>query len=113
MSSDGPYAVVLLMNFISLFTGKMIWRDPNSLSAQGKRLSAKAGNSTGRFSVNGVSYALEDKALREFDKYRSEYINKNMTKLINTSRYKNMSDNDKKNALKNLYADASTYAKNT
>jgi phage terminase large subunit len=24
-----------------------------------------------------------------------------------------MSDNDKKNALKNLYADASTYAKNT
>lgn len=59
----------------------------------------------------GTEYQMSEKDLQKYKETRGRQSYEEVHKLINTSKYRNMSDEDKAKAIKEIYSDAGTYAK--
>lgn len=59
----------------------------------------------------GTEYQISEKDLQKYKETRGRQSYEEVHKLINTSKYRNMSDEDKAKAIKEIYSDAGTYAK--
>lgn len=59
----------------------------------------------------GTDYQMPEKDLQKYKETRGRQSYEEVHKLINTSKYRNMSDEDKAKAIKEIYSDAGTYAK--
>nr|DAG69781.1 MAG TPA: hypothetical protein [Caudoviricetes sp.] len=59
----------------------------------------------------GTDYQMSEKDLQKYKETRGRQSYEEVHKLINTSKYRNMSDEDKAKAIKEIYSDAGTYAK--
>ena len=109
---DSSYLGIMIVEAISLFSPiKIVYRNPNSLKNQVTAIGAQTTQATGRITVNNKQYQLPRKQLEQYQKYRAEYINKNLTKLINSSIYKKSSNEDKKKLIKALYTRATERTK--
>ena len=59
----------------------------------------------------GTDYQMSEKDLQKYKETRGRQSYEEVRKLINTSKYRDMSDEDKAKAIKEIYSDAGTYAK--
>nr|DAI50839.1 MAG TPA: hypothetical protein [Caudoviricetes sp.] len=59
----------------------------------------------------GTEYQMSEKDLQKYKETRGRQSYEEVRKLINTSKYRDMSDEDKAKAIKEIYSDAGTYAK--
>ena len=109
---DLSYIGVMIVEAISLFSPiKIVYRNPNSIKQEAASVDAQATQATGRITVNKKQYQLPRKQLEQYQRYRAEYINKNLTKLINSSIYKKSTNEDKKKLIKALYTKATENTK--
>ena len=109
---DLSYIGIMLVEAISLFSPiKMVYRNPNSIKREATSVGAQATQATGRITINNKQYQLPRKQLEQYQRYRAEYINKNLTKLINSSVYKKLSNEEKKKLIKALYTKATENTK--
>lgn len=63
------------------------------------------------FKVGGNKYELNNKDVSEFQKVMGQYAQKEANKLVKSSEYKTMTDDDKVKALNGIYSDAAKEAK--
>lgn len=109
---DLSYVGVMIVEAISLFSPiKIVYRNPKSIKHEAASVDAQATQATGRITVNKKQYQLPRKQLEQYQRYRAEYINKNLTKLINSSIYKKSTNEDKKKLIKALYTKATENTK--
>lgn len=109
---DLSYIGIMIVEAISLFSPiKIVYRNPNSIKHEAASVDAQATQATGRITVNKKQYQLPRKQLEQYQRYRAEYINKNLTKLINSSIYKKSTNEDKKKLIKALYTKATESTK--
>ena len=59
----------------------------------------------------GTDYQMSEKDLQKYKETRGKQSYREVSKLISTSKYRDMSDEDKAKAIKEIYSDAGTYAK--
>jgi hypothetical protein len=100
------------MELIYVVSGiKVVYRNTTPIESEVSRLNVESSGATGRFVYKNKEIELPGSELTEFKKYRGQYINDKLTLLLESTRYKNASDEKKKQLIKNVYTKASEYAK--
>lgn len=78
---------------------------------EAERVGATTTGTTGKFSINGTDYKLTGKEYETYSRIRAEYVNAQITELMNSSRYNRMSDAEKSKEIKKIYDNATEIMK--
>lgn len=94
---------------VNQLTGfKFMFQKGSDVQKEVERVGATTQGFSGKMTINGQSYTTSDP---KYARVRAEYINKEVTKLIKTASYKNMTDKEKKTAIQNIYRNGTELAK--
>lgn len=119
--SDQDYFVALLQNVFS--PGTLKKKEPTAVDKELLSLYDRLDEDTANAIIprntpngygvtfDGTGYQMSEKDLQEYKETRGKQSYNAVSKLISTSKYRNMSDEDKAKAIKEIYSDAGTYAK--
>lgn len=78
---------------------------------EAERVGATTTGTTGKFTINGTDYKLTGKEYETYSRIRAEYVNAQITELMNSSRYNRMSDAEKSKEIKKIYDNATEIMK--
>lgn len=94
---------------VNQITGfKFMFQKGSEVQKEAERVGATTEGFNGKMTINGQTYTTSDP---KYAAARAEYINKEVTKLIKTTSYKNMTDAEKKSAIQTIYRNGTELAK--
>ena len=98
--------------FIHLFNPLQIRFDNDSdLEKEAKRLGVETSGARGSFKINDKDYSFTSYELQSLQLKRAEFVNNELTKLMNSNKYKSMSDEEKRKAFSSIYSRATEVMK--
>lgn len=102
-------ALARVFEAVNQFSGvKINYKKKSDVQKEAERVGADTSGFTGKMTINGQSYTTRDS---KYSQIRAEYVNQQLTVLFASSKYKNMSDKDKKSAIESVYRDGTELAK--
>lgn len=101
----------LLVLFNAFSPAKLSYAKDSAIEKESKQYDANTTGPSKQFTVDGKSYTITDKEYRKYQQLRAKIYSDSATKLIATERYKKMTDDQKKKALRKLQQEATNKAR--
>jgi len=84
---------------------------PSAVEKEANKIGATTTGLGSYFTFNGKKYIINESDYTKYSIVRAQFVNSEITKLMNSSSYKRMNDKDKKNAIEKIYRQATELAK--
>lgn len=101
----------LLVLFNAFSPAKVSYTRDSLIENESKKYNANTTGPSKQFTIDGKTYSMSDKEYRKYQQLRAKLYSESANKLIATERYKKMTDEQKKKALKKLQQEATNKAR--